>query len=600
MTNIIPFIFIVLTLALLSACASSPVPPQKPQQSVNNYDFVRQKLNWIIAQEMKKNRLSGLSIALVEGDNIVWQQGFGFADKDHNMMVTPQTRFRAGSLIKPLNAIALLTLEENNSIDLTSPVQRYLSDFSPPSRYQNRTPITIVDCLTHLSGLPSNLIKGMWASEPEDFKTSLRYLHSAYVAQPPNTVFRYSNLAHNVLGAVIETQSDEPYAQHMKRLFTQLGMQQSEVLAKPSGLAKAYAKGKQVTVFGLRDVPAAGLVSNAEDLAQLLVFFNRHSQVSNTSENISAHTPPPLLSAKSWHKMMQDYTGHLALNLGKRHGLGLIFYDGIFHNSLKVYGHGGASVNHRALIKFIPRETLGVALLSNDKNSSNSLHSIANQALSLLLEAKRGKRAPYNSARWPSLRQGDIVDPEKMLGHYATAGGMAKVYRKRGRYYVNIAGRKLTLYQREQGGLFYLHYKLFGVIPIDLGYFSRLAFAVRNISGHDYLISTNTRGVQNLVGPKVSPRKIPQAWRQRVGAYRVINPLEVVDISSGGLKIEDGFLIAYATIKHGDTLSVMLLPTNDNEAIVAGLESGFGETVSALTHNDKEALRFSNILFGKR
>ncbi|MBK8278398.1 MAG: serine hydrolase [Nitrospira sp.] len=80
--------------ALVTGCASSP--PSKPETRVpGDYAYTKDYIRWFIQQQMKKHSVTGLSLALVDDQRIVWAEGFGHADKARNVSATPETLFRA-------------------------------------------------------------------------------------------------------------------------------------------------------------------------------------------------------------------------------------------------------------------------------------------------------------------------------------------------------------------------------------------------------------------------------------------------------------------------------------------------------------------------
>jgi CubicO group peptidase (beta-lactamase class C family) len=89
--------------------------------------------------------------------------------------------------------MAAMQLAEQGRIDIDQPLQRYLPEFSVKTRFCDADPITPRSIMTHHSGLPGAVAKGMWDSEPPS-KLVCR-LKDEYVAFPPNYVLAYSNAA---------------------------------------------------------------------------------------------------------------------------------------------------------------------------------------------------------------------------------------------------------------------------------------------------------------------------------------------------------------------------------------------------------------------
>ena len=91
----------------------------------------------------------GLAVSVGQGGNIVWSEGFGFADVEQMVVVNPaQTLFRIGSTIKPMTAHAVAQLVDAGRLDLDAPIQTWVPDFP-----QKRAPVTTRNLLAHLSGI---------------------------------------------------------------------------------------------------------------------------------------------------------------------------------------------------------------------------------------------------------------------------------------------------------------------------------------------------------------------------------------------------------------------------------------------------------------
>ena len=109
---------------------------------------------------MKANRIIGLSIALVDDQSVVWEQGFGFADKEKKLPATPETIYRLGSISKLFTATAAMQLADQGKLDIDKPVEVYLPEFSIKSRFTDAHAITPRNIMTHHSGLPRDYLKG--------------------------------------------------------------------------------------------------------------------------------------------------------------------------------------------------------------------------------------------------------------------------------------------------------------------------------------------------------------------------------------------------------------------------------------------------------
>lgn len=71
-------------------------------------------------------KVPGLCVAVMVGDSMVWEQAFGYADLENKISATTTTRFRVGSVSKPLAAAGLALLVERGLLDLDAPIQKYI------------------------------------------------------------------------------------------------------------------------------------------------------------------------------------------------------------------------------------------------------------------------------------------------------------------------------------------------------------------------------------------------------------------------------------------------------------------------------------------
>ena len=91
----------------------------------------------------------GLSAAVVQGDQVVWAQGFGAADIEQGVMVRPESVFRIASISKPITAVAVMQLVERGLVSLEDPIQKYVPAY--PRKPQGE--IRLRHLLTHTSGI---------------------------------------------------------------------------------------------------------------------------------------------------------------------------------------------------------------------------------------------------------------------------------------------------------------------------------------------------------------------------------------------------------------------------------------------------------------
>src|SRR5579883_1591101 len=100
------------------------------------------------ANDFMGRGMPGLAIAVAIDGRIVYEEGFGFADLEQRVPVWPSTKFRIGSVSKPLTAVGLMRLVEAGKLDLDAPVQKYVPQFPDKG-----SPITARMLAGHLAGI---------------------------------------------------------------------------------------------------------------------------------------------------------------------------------------------------------------------------------------------------------------------------------------------------------------------------------------------------------------------------------------------------------------------------------------------------------------
>jgi serine beta-lactamase-like protein LACTB, mitochondrial len=170
-----------------------------------------------------EENLPSLSVAVAVDGEIVWAEGFGWADVKHRAPVTPLTRFRLGSVSKTLTAAAIALLHERERIDLDAPVQRYVAAY-PEKQWM----VTTRQLMGDIAGV--HVIRGDNNDQvPHVDCASLDEALQIVAGEPllfrPGTKYRFATNGWILLSAVVEAAAGEPFATFMTReVFTPLGM----------------------------------------------------------------------------------------------------------------------------------------------------------------------------------------------------------------------------------------------------------------------------------------------------------------------------------------------------------------------------------------
>jgi D-alanyl-D-alanine carboxypeptidase len=227
-----------------------------------------------VRAEMKEFQLPGVAVAVTRAGAVVKVAGYGLADVENEVPVTPQTVFQIQSVTKQFVAAAIMLLVEEGKVDLDAKVSTYLQE-SPESWRQ----ITIRHLLSQTSGIKD------FINEPT---ASLRLEVSdddvlkATAARPlnfqPGERYAYSNSNYHVLAMIIRRVSGEFYGMFLqKRVFQPLGMTQTRTMSWSkiiSHRASGYLRqGKelrngQFIAESILSYGGGGLLSTADDMAK--------------------------------------------------------------------------------------------------------------------------------------------------------------------------------------------------------------------------------------------------------------------------------------------------------------------------------------------
>jgi CubicO group peptidase (beta-lactamase class C family) len=182
-----------------------------PLIPLSNFDSSSRVDDYMKAQ-MKENRFSG-SVLIVQSGNVLLTKGYGMADVELNVLNTPSTKFRLGSVTQQFTAMAILKLREEGRLDVQDLVCKYIQEC--PNDWQE---IKIVNLLTHTSGI-SNFTDFPDYEKTMMLPTTVPELLARFKSKPlefkPGEKVKYSNSGYEVLGVVIENVSGEPYAKYL-------------------------------------------------------------------------------------------------------------------------------------------------------------------------------------------------------------------------------------------------------------------------------------------------------------------------------------------------------------------------------------------------
>jgi CubicO group peptidase (beta-lactamase class C family) len=246
--------YLLLIAAPIASCAphlnSPTVPPAAAPASDTVAPSAKAEVLNAMLRSWEQAGGSG-SVAVMEGDRILFERGYGFADRAAGRLITPETVFDIGSLVKRFTAVAILQLEARGALSLSDTLPKYFDDVPADKR-----DITIRQVLVHEAGLIDlvNSDGSIPEFTPElDFvnvsrEEVVRRTLSARLLAQPGTARHYSNWGYSLLGMIVEKASGQSYERYVQEnIFAPAGMRDTGYLLPRrtrSEMAIAYRGGR--------------------------------------------------------------------------------------------------------------------------------------------------------------------------------------------------------------------------------------------------------------------------------------------------------------------------------------------------------------------
>jgi len=176
----------------------------------------------IVRAGLTEQNLPGISVAVGVGGDIVWAEGFGFADLENRVPVAPETRFRIGTASTALTSAAVGLLLEKDRLNLDEKIQTYVPEFP-----EKQWPVTLRQLMGHLAGVRNDGgDEGpLLSARCERTVEGLQHFAERSLLFEPGTQYRYSSYGWILMSAAVEAAADEPFFTFMrKQIFEPLGM----------------------------------------------------------------------------------------------------------------------------------------------------------------------------------------------------------------------------------------------------------------------------------------------------------------------------------------------------------------------------------------
>jgi len=372
-----PFLrFVLISLLAVVLCVPEDSAAQSRTHGADRFESVRE----IIRRKLADGSTPSVAVAVAQHGKIIWEEGFGWANREQKIPATADTVYSLASVSKPFTATALMTLVQAGKIDLDKPINDYLGEAKLKAWVGDANQATVRRVANHSSGLPLHaqfFDRNGPDPVPSDDETIRRY---GNIVTVPGEHFQYSNIAYGVLGYVASRVSGKSYADFLRdAVFRKLGLTHTSVGVDPD-LEKLQAirydkKGAPIPPYDLDGAGAGGIYSSAHDVVRFGMFHLKNHLADQS----------PILTDASIDEMHRAtmQTGNARTNNGNGYGLGFGVGDNRA-DGYRVLAHGGGMSGVSTELILVPSENIAVVVLLNARDG-DSAYPLANDILKVLL-----------------------------------------------------------------------------------------------------------------------------------------------------------------------------------------------------------------------
>lgn len=426
----VALVTLVATGGTISLAADSELEPK--------YQAPVDRLEAAVQEELKLGIVSGISIALIDDQQIVYADGFGLADAERKIPASAQTVYRAGSISKLFTAIAAMQLVEQGKLDLDAPVQNFNPDFQIVVPFEDARPITLRQLMCHRSGMIRESPVGGYFDDGEpSVDGTIASVAQCVLVNPPNTKTRYSNVGPTVVGQTIEKVSGTSFEQHVQEhILGVVGMPSSgwrlrEPLSEhmAAGYMRVAETGGefhrlQAPQFELGTVPAGNLYTSVEDLARFVTFLLAEGGAGERR----------LLHADTLREMFRPQL------TGESTGFGLGFSVGKYRGHTTAQ-HMGAVYGFTTSMVVLPSQKVGAVVFTNEDIAVGSVQRLMSAALDAVLEGKTGTKPPEK----PTIVELQSQQLGQLAGNYESQSYWAEISLQGDKLKAVISGQPMDL-----------------------------------------------------------------------------------------------------------------------------------------------------------
>ena len=350
-----------------------------------------------IQKQILERQVPSVAVAVARNGKIIWEEGFGWANREERIAATPHTMYSLASISKPITATGLMILKERGKLDLDRPINEYLGDAKVKVRLGNPADLTVRRVANHSSGLPLHYQffyeDEAYTAPPRD-ETINRY---ANTVTAPGELYQYSNLGYGLLDYLIERGSGKSYAEFMRtEVFQPLGLTHMSVDI-PAGMEKQQAvrygtDGLPIPFYAFDHPGGSAVYASAHDLVRFGMF------------HLKAKLPDQkaILSDQTIDEMHKA-----TMTTGPNAGYGIGWASNMYPGNHLCVSHTGGMGGVATSLRIFPAKQIAIAVLTN--SSSPAPGQIADEIMATLMPDARPKPSTPNNQQEAVFKPADSM-----------------------------------------------------------------------------------------------------------------------------------------------------------------------------------------------
>ncbi|MFT5295479.1 MAG: CubicO group peptidase (beta-lactamase class C family) [Colwellia sp.] len=321
---------------------------------------IEDKYNEVVPKLLKAYAVPSAAIGIIHNGNVIYQKVFGQKSAQNSKAASLDTLFNVGSISKTATAWGVMKLDEKRLIELSNPVESYLTKWQLPLSNFNHNKVTTQALLNHTAGLsmwgvpefqPSEKVPSI--VELLESKTDEEY--DVKISHAPNSKWQYSGGGYAILQLLIEEVSKQKFSKYMKeQVFNPLQMNNSTFSWDENTISSSATPhdAAGIPFEGLRfsATSAAGLQTSLPDMLKLALGSMGMSENDNVKLPLSQHSI----------KLMQTPS-----KLAEHYGLGYELFE---IGSTKISGHSGQNEGWMSQMITSSDNKAGLVILTNGTN----------------------------------------------------------------------------------------------------------------------------------------------------------------------------------------------------------------------------------------